>query len=386
MKHARFALVAAVLLALLAACDQDPGPGAKAPQQPPPVTVATPLQKRITEWDEFTGRFVAVESVEVRARVSGFLESIHFKDGQMVEKGDLLFIIDPRPFEIALEQARAQVEQSKALLQIAESDVARAEPLVAKRTITGREFETRQLKAREAAAVLAANEARVKDAELSLKWTQVYAPVAGRISDTPVDVGNLISGGQADSTVLTRIVSLDPIHFVFEGSEADHLKYIRLDRTGQRESARSAPHPVAVKLIDEVDFVHRGQMDFVDNALDPKSGTIKARAIFDNKDLVLVPGMFGRLRLFGGKFDALLIPDSAIASDQARKIVMTVTSDGTVVAKQITLGPIVDGLRVVRKGLNAADKIVISGLQRARPGQKVTPETGEISSPAPATN
>ena len=205
------------------------------------------------------------------------------------------------------------------------------------------------------------------------------APIGGRISDTRVDVGNLISGGQPGSTILTRIVSLDPIHFVFEGSEADYLKYTRLARSGQRPSSRNTKNPVAVKLIDEQEFQHLGKMEFVDNVLDPKSGTIRARAIFDNKEHLLIPGMFGRLCLFGGDFDAFLIPDSAITSDQARKIALIVTSDGTVATKVITLGPTVDGLRVIRSGLDVNDRVIIAGMQRARPGQKVTPETGEIS-------
>ncbi len=363
----------------IAGCDQQSATTAKIKRKPPPVTVAAPFKKRITEWDEFTGRFDAVETVNVRARVSGFLESVHFKDGQIVEKGDLLFVIDKRPFRFAVEQTKAQVDQAQAQLDLAISDVERARPLLERRTITARAFESREATARGALASLAGARAQLRNAELNLEWTEVVAPIGGRISDSRVDVGNLISGGQPGSTILTRIVSLDPIHFVFEGSEADYLKYTRLDHTGQRPSSRNTDNPVAVKLIDEQDFRHRGKMEFVDNALDPTSGTIRARAIFDNKEHLLLPGLFGRLRLFGGDFDALLIPDSAIASDQARKIAMIVTSDGTVAAKVITLGPIIDGLRVIRSGLSASDRVIIAGMQRARPGQKVTPESGKIS-------
>ncbi len=370
----------------MAGCNQQSATTANVQQQPPPVSVAAPLKKHITEWDEFTGRFEAVETVDARARVSGFLDSIHFKDGQIVEKGDLLFVIDQRPFRIAVEQAKAQVDQAQAQFDLANSDIERARPLLERRTISVREFEAREATARGALASLAAANARLKDAELSLEWTEVKAPISGRISDSRIDVGNLISGGQAGSTILTRIVSLDPIRFVFEGSEADYLKYTRLGISGQRPSSRDTANPVAVKLIDEEEFRHIGKMEFVDNAFDPKSGTIRARSIFENKERLLVPGIFGRLRLFGGSFDALLVPDSAIASDQARKIVMIVTSDGTVAAKVITLGPIVDGLRVIRSGLNASDRVIIAGMQRARPGQKVTPELTEISSGAARTN
>jgi len=380
-------LVAVISTSWLAGCDQQPATTANAKQlPPPPVTVATPLKKSITEWDEFTGRFEAVETVEVRARVTGFLESVHFRDGQIIKKGELLFRIDRRPFQIAVEQAKAEVDQAQAQLDLANSDVERARPLLERRTITGREFESREATARGALASLSAARAQLRNAELNLEWTEVVAPIGGRVSDTPVDVGNLISGGQDASTILTRIVSLDPIHFTFDGSEADYLKYQRLARSGQRPSSRDNANPVAVRLIDEQKFRHRGKMDFVDNALDPKSGTIKGRAIFENKDTLLLPGMFGRMRLFGGDFDAILIPDSAIASDQSRKIVMTVSSDGSVTTKVITLGPIVDGLRVVRSGLSENDQIIISGLQRARPGQKVKPEVGKISADSQQTN
>ncbi|MDA7948373.1 MAG: efflux RND transporter periplasmic adaptor subunit [Hyphomicrobiaceae bacterium] len=380
-------LLTLVLMAVLPGCDEQPAATVTPKQSPPPpVTVAKPLKKHITEWDEFTGRFQAVETVDVRARVSGFLEKTHFRDGQIVKKGDLLFTIDKRPFQIAVEQATAQVDQAQAQLDLANSDVERARPLLERRTITGREFESREATARGALASLSAARAQLRNAQLNLEWTEVTSPIAGRISDTPVDVGNLISGGQNGATVLTRIVSLDPIHFEFEGSEADYLKYMRLARSGQRPSSRDRANPVAVRLIDESDFRHRGKMDFVDNALDPKSGTIKGRAIFDNRDSLLLPGMFGRLRVFGGEFDAILIPDDAIASDQARKIVMSVTSDGSVTPKVVTLGPIIDGLRVIRSGLSENDQIIISGVQRARPGQKVKPELGKITAGTPQAN
>jgi RND family efflux transporter MFP subunit len=345
--------------------------------------VARPLQKTITEWDEYTGRFAAVATVDIRARVSGFIDSIHFKDGQIVKQGDLLFIIDPRPYKLAVDQAKAEVERSRAKLQIATLDVERATPLVRNQTLTEREFDTRRSNQREAAGAVASLEAALKQSELNLEWTEVRAPIAGRISDRRVDAGNLVSGGQTGATLLTSIVSLDPIHFLFDGSEADFLRYTRLAATGARPSSRDVQNPVSVRLADESDYKHQGRMDFVDNVLNPRTGTIRGRAVFENKDGLLTPGYFGRLRLFGGEHEALLVPDGAIASDQANKIVFTAADDGTVGTKRVELGPIVEGLRVIRSGLEPTDRIVIEGLQRARPGQKVKAEDGKIEIAAP---
>jgi multidrug efflux system membrane fusion protein len=373
-------LVSLLLIAnVLAGCD-----GKQAASSPPPaVTVAHPLQKSITEWDEYTGRFTPLETVEIRARVSGFIDSVHFQEGQIVKKDDLLFVIDQRPYQIAVEQAKADIQRAQAKLDIATDDVNRATPLVQNQTLTEREFDTRKSVQRDAAGQLASANAALKQAQLNLEWTEVRAPIAGRISDKRVDAGNLISGGQTGATLLSVIVSIDPIHFVFDGSETDFLHYLRLAAAGTRPSSRDAPNPVAVRLADETEFTHMGRMDFVDNAINPKTGTIRGRAIFDNKDGFLTPGFFGRLRLFGGTHDALLIPDGAIASDQANKIVFTVAEDGTVGTKRVELGPIIDGLRVVRSGLAPTDRIVIDGLPRARPGQKVTAEDGTIKAAAP---
>jgi multidrug efflux system membrane fusion protein len=373
-------LVSLVLIAnVLAGCDSKPTAGSP---PPPTVTVAQPLQKSITEWDEYTGRFTALETVEIRARVSGFIDSVHFQEGQIVKKDDLLFVIDQRPYQIAVEQAKADIERAQAKLDIATQDVNRATPLLQSQTLTEREFDTRKSIQRDASGQLASANAALKQAQLNLEWTEVRAPIAGRISDKRVDAGNLISGGQTGATLLSVIVSIDPIHFVFDGSEADFLHYLRLAAAGTRPSSRDAPNPVAVRLADETEYTHQGRMDFVDNAINPKTGTIRARAVFDNKDGFLTPGFFGRLRLFGGTHDALLIPDGAIASDQASKIVFTVADDGTVGTKRVELGPIIDGLRVVRSGLAPTDRIVIDGLPRARPGQKVKAEDGTIKAAA----
>jgi multidrug efflux system membrane fusion protein len=375
-------LVSLLLIAnVLAGCDGKPAANSGPPL--PTVTVAHPLQKSITEWDEYTGRFIALETVEIRARVSGFIDSVHFREGQIVKKDDLLFVIDQRPYQIAVEQANADIQRAQAKLDIATDDVNRATPLLQSKTLTEREFDTRKSVQRDAAGQLASANAALKQAQLNLEWTEVRAPIAGRISDKRVDAGNLISGGQTGATLLSVIVSIDPIHFAFDGSEADFLHYLRLAAAGTRPSSRDAPNPVAVRLADETEFTHQGRMDFVDNAINPKTGTIRGRAIFDNKDGFLTPGFFGRLRLFGGTHDTLLIPDGAIASDQASKIVFTVADDGMVGTKRVELGPIIEGLRVVRSGLAPADRIVIDGLPRARPGQKVKAEDGTIKAAAP---
>jgi multidrug efflux system membrane fusion protein len=361
---------------LLTGCDNKPaassGPGL------PAVTVSLPVQQKITEWDEYTGRFVAVKTVEIRARVSGFIDSIHFKDGQIIKQGDLLFIIDPRPYRLAVEQATADRDRARAKLAIATHDVERATPLVRSQSVTEREFDTRKSTQEDASAAVMSADAALKQAQLNLEWTEVRAPIAGRISDRRVDAGNLIAGGQSGATLLTSIVSIDPIHFVFDGSEADFIHYLRLAAAGERPSSRDVQNPVAVRLADESDYKHLGRMDFVDNVVNAKTGTIRGRAIFDNKDGLLTPGFFGRVRLFGGEHDALLLPDSAIASDQSNKIVFTVAADDTVGVKRVELGPLAHGLRVIRSGLNAGDRVVIEGLARARPGQKVKAEDGKI--------
>lgn len=383
----RFRSAWLALLAALASCSPpapqaQPGPGPG--QGPPPVVVAQPLVKRVTEWDEYTGRFAAVERVEVRARVSGYLDSVNFEDGQIVEKGDLLFVIDQRPFQAALDQARAQLSEAEARLQLASNDRERAERLRQSNAISEEEYDQRLQAERQAEAAREAGQAQVRAARLDLEFTQVRAPVTGRISDHAVSVGNLVSGGAAESTLLTTIVSLDPIHFEFTASEAAFLKYLRLNDSGRRVSSRDVANPVFVKLIDEDEFRHEGRMNFVDNQIDPNTGTMRGRAVFDNPDGFLTPGVFGRLRLLGSdQYDAMLIPDSAILSDQSRKFVWVVGADNTVAYRPLELGPVIEGLRVVRGGLAPDEQIIIEGLQRARPGAPVTPQPGKIEPGAP---
>lgn len=358
--------------------------GAAAQNAPPPalpVTVAQPLAKRITNWDEYWGRFAAVERVEVRPRVSGFIEQVHFKDGTLVKAGDLLFTIDKRPFQISVEIAKADVARQGAQVALAASEVERAEPLAKSKVMSEQVFDQRKATLSGAEAQLLANKAALKSAELNLEWAEVRAPISGRISDKKVDAGNLVGGGIAGATLLATIVSLDPIHFVFDVSEADYLRYSRLFLAGERPSSRDTANPVRVKLADESDWSHEGRMDFVDNAMNERSATMRGRAIFDNKNGLLTPGVFARLSLFGGESDVLLVPDAAIVSDQARKIVMTVNNENVVTPVPIVLGPMSGGLRVVKSGLKGDEKIIIEGIANpmVRPGVKVAPENGTIA-------
>jgi RND family efflux transporter MFP subunit len=359
----------------------DAGPATAAPAAaPPPVTVSAPLQREITEWDEFTGQFAAMESVEIRARVSGYLTAIDFQDGQIVKKGDLLFTIDPRPFENALANARAQQAQAQARLDLANRQVSRSSELRQKDFASQSTLDERTEEMRRAAGALDAAKAAVKDAELNLEFTRIAAPMNGRIGRHEVSVGNLVTGGNGGvTTLLTTIVSLDPIHFNFDMSEADYLAYQRAAASGRLRSTREGKVAVHARLTDEKDWPREGLLDFVDNQVDRGSGTIRARAVFPNPDFFVTPGQFGRIRIPGSEpYQALLVPDAAIVTDQSRKIVMTVAADGTVVPKAVRPGPLYDGLRIVRCGLEPDDRLVIDGLMRARPGAKVTPQPGEI--------
>lgn len=376
MKQRSLLILSAFLLMTVSAASEAL---AQAPP-PPPVTVSNPIEKRITQWDEFSGRFEAMDNVEVRPRVSGFIDKIHFKDGDMIEAGAVLFTIDKRPFEITLAAAEAEMANAKAQVKLQKAEVARAEPLEQKKLLATSELEKRQAGLASALAQVQAAEASIRNAKLNLEWTDVRAPISGRISDAKVDVGTLVTGGAGTTTLLTSIVRLDPIFFVFEGSEADYLRYVRASENGERPSSRNTANPVRIKLSDEQGWPWSGKMEFVDNQLNPRTGTIRARAIVDNKKLFLAPGLFGRLQLYGGDIDALLIPDSAIVSDQTNKIVFVVNSENKVEARPIVLGPLSDGLRAIKSGIKADDRVVINGIANpaVRPGATVTPENGKI--------
>ncbi|MEM9705378.1 MAG: efflux RND transporter periplasmic adaptor subunit [Pseudomonadota bacterium] len=335
-----------------------------APENGPTVTIAHPTVKEIVEWDEYTGRFEAIDNVEIRARVSGYLTEIAFTPGEIVEAGDLLFRVDPRPYEAALAAAKADLAGADASLRNARAEYRRGKKLLAKEAISQEAVDNRLRAQRVAEADWAAAQANVEQAELNLEFTEVRAPITGRISDDFVSEGNLIVGGAQGGTVLSTLVSMDPIYFEFTASEADYLKYLRLDRQGARVSGRDEQHPVRVKLMDEESFAHEGVLSFVDNQIDRSTGTMRGRATLSNPDGVLAPGMFGRLELLGsGAYDAVMIPDAAVQTDQSEKFVWVATNDGVAARQPVKLGPIVDGLRVVRAGLDGDANVIVSGTQ-----------------------
>jgi RND family efflux transporter MFP subunit len=381
---ARAVSVAALLL--LVGCSESPQKQASAPP-PPAVTVANPVKRVVIDQDEYVGRFVAVDSVEIRARVSGYLDRIDFTDGQMVKQGDLLFSIDKRPFQTTLDQAKANLAQARANLAFAEADLARGSQLVRERTITEQTFDQRTQAKRVAEASVQAQEAAVRQASLDLEFTELKAPVGGRIGDRRVSPGNLVTGGTTGNTsMLATIVSTDPIRFEFTFDEASYLRYERLAQRGRDVTSREGSVIVDLKLIDEQDFQHQGRMDFVDNVIDRSSGTIRGRAVFSNPSGVFTPGMFGRVRVPGSpSYMALLVPDAAIGTEQTRKYVLAVDAENVVRMKYVELGQSFNNLRVIRSGLQEDDRVIVNGLMRARPNQKVTPQSEKPSPSIPGS-
>jgi RND family efflux transporter MFP subunit len=372
----------AALAILMTGCGERQQQGGGPP--PPTVTVAEPIKRNVVDYDEYVGRFVAVNAVEIRARVSGYLDGVHFIDGQIVKQGDLLFTIDKRPFQNTLDQMRANLAQAKSNLAYTESDLARGQQLVRDKTITEQTFEQRAQAFRNAQASVSANEAAVRQAELDLEFTELRAPVTGRIGDRRVSPGNLVTGGAAgNTTLLANIVSIDPIRFEFTFDEASFLRYERLAKLGRDVASRGVGIQIALKLIDERDFAHSGGMDFVDNVIDRSTGTIRARGVFDNPSGIFTPGMFARVRVPGTPpYDGLLVPDAAIGTEQARKYVLVVGADNTATLKYVTLGQATsDNLRIIKEGLDLDDRVIVSGLMRARPGQKVTPQLQGVPGP-----
>ena len=354
------------------------GPAAQGQNAPPPpkVTVATPVVKPIMEWDDFTGRFEAVDTVDVRARVSGYLEAVHFEEGSLVEAGDLLFTIDPRPYQATYDVSVATLKVAETEFEFASKELERAEELVQRGNISRSAVDERRQRFAAAQAEIEGAKAAIRRAKLDLEFTQIRAPFAGRVSNKQVSIGNLI---KADDTVLTNIVSLDPIHFYFDVDERSYLAYARMAREGKRPSGRVTPYVVRVTLADEREPVRQGQLDFVDNRIDQATGTMRGRAIFANKDLILQPGLFGRISIPGSPvYDGILIPDEAIASDQDRRIVYVLDESNAINAQVIRPGPRIDGYRVVRRGLTGTERIVVNGLMRVRPGITVDPEEIEL--------
>src|SRR5436190_6917561 len=367
------ATAAIALACLLAGCGESQK---QATASPPKVTVAHPIKRTIVDQDEYVGRFVPVDVVEVRARVSGYLDRIHFSDGQIVKQGDLLFTVDKRPFQNTLDQARANLETAKSNVVFTQSDLALGQQLLRDRTIREQIFEQRSQSFRNAQSAVAASEAMVRQAELDLEFTELRAPVTGRIGDRRVTTGNLVTGGTGGSTtLLATIVSIDPIRFEFTFDEASLLRYERLAREGTTDVTGRGNAAVKLKLIDEPEFSHYGRMDFVDNVIDRSTGTIRGRAQFSNSDEIFTPGMFARVQVpASAPYEALMVPDAAIGTEQVRKFVYLIDQDNVARLRYVTLGQLVDDLRVIKQGLSAGDRVVVNGLMRVRQGVKVTPE------------
>jgi membrane fusion protein, multidrug efflux system len=370
----------ALALGLSGCSEKAPPPQAAAA---PPVTVAQPTRRTVTDWDEFTGRFEAVDEVQVRARVGGFITNVEFRDGAIVNAGDLLYLIDSRPFEAVAEQADGQLADARGKGELAKRELERGLTLVQTSAVSEDVVDQRRQALQAAKAAELQAEGALKAAQLNIEFTHVVAPMAGRVSRHLVSVGNLV---QADTTLLTSIVSLDPIYIYFDMDEATYLKNNRLFFAGKRPSSREAPNPVQVTLTGETKPSHDGKMDFLDNRLDVSTGTLRSRAVIPNKDLSILPGQFGRVRVIGSlPYEALLLPDVAIATDQSRKIVFVVKDDDTVEAKPVILGPLDDGLRVIREGLKPDDRVIVDGLQRARVGAKVSPHTAAADGKTPGS-
>jgi RND family efflux transporter MFP subunit len=378
----RPSVLSVVLIALaviLAGCGEGQRQQAAAP--PPKVTVAKPALRTIVDQDEYVGRFVPVDVVEVRARVSGYLDKVHFTDGQIVKQGDLLFTIDKRPFQNTLDQARANLETAKSNVAFTQADLARGQQLLRDRTISEQIFEQRSQAARNAQAGVTANEAMVRQAELDLEFTELKAPITGRIGDRRVTQGNLVTGGAGGSTtLLANIVSIDPIRLEFTFDETSLLRYQRLATGSKGDVTGLGNTAVRLKLLDETDFSHYGRMDFIDNVIERTTGTIRGRAQFANADGLFTPGMFARVEVPGSApYQALMIPDAAIGTEQVRKFVYVLDRDNVARQRFVTLGQVVDDLRVIKDGLSADDRVVVNGLMRVRLGQKVTPDDQQAS-------
>jgi RND family efflux transporter MFP subunit len=352
------------------------GRGAAAAPPPPQVSVAKVLERRVKDWDEFTGRMQAVETVEIRPRVSGYIDRVAFTEGGQVKRGDLLFVVDPRPYQADADRAAADLQRYKTSLELAHIELTRVQRLKDTGAVSQEELDERKSTVAQAEANSAGAAATLQAARLNLEFTRVTSPITGRVSRAEVTRGNLVTGGTNGGTLLTSVVSMDPMYLYFEGDEQAYLRYGQMARSGERPSSRDAANPVRVGLANEEGFPHTGQVDFVDNQLNPQTGTIRARAVLENKDGVYTPGMFARVQLLGSsEYSAILIDDRAVNTDQNQKYVFVLGANNQVEYRRIKLGRVIDGLRIVREGLKAEDVIVVNGAQRVHPGITVTPQT-----------
>ena len=383
------AVGAVAALLLMSGCG---GPGGSASSAPPPpqVTVAQVLEKRVKDWDEFTGRLQAVESVEIRPRVSGYIDKVAFTEGSQVKRGDLLFVIDPRPYKAETDRAAADVKRYKTALELARIELTRVQRLKDSGAVSEEELDERKSTLAQTEANVGGSEAALEAANLNLNFTRVTSPIEGRVSRAEVTRGNLVTGGSNGGTLLTSVVSMDPMYLYFDADEQSYLRYTQMARSGARPSSRNEGNPVQVGLANEEGFPHAGVVDFVDNQLNSQTGTIRARAVLQNKDGFYTPGMFARVQLLGsGEYSAILIDDRAVNTDQSQKYVFLLGPKDTVEYRRVKLGRIIDGLRIVREGLKAGDVIIVNGAQRVHPGitvapQKVAMGADEAAAPAAA--
>jgi multidrug efflux system membrane fusion protein len=362
-----------LILSSVAGCG---GSGSAQTAPPPPeVSVAQVLQKRVKDWDEFTGRLQAVQTVEIRPRVSGYIDLVAFTEGKVVKRGELLFVIDPRPYKADRDRAAADLKRFHTTLDLARIEQKRVQHLKESGAVSQEEVDERDSTVAQAESNVAGAEAALESADLNMGFTRVTSPIDGRVSRAEVTKGNLVTGGNNGGTFLTSVVSLDPIYLYFEGDEATYLRYIQLARSGERPSSRDAPNPVRVGLANEEGFPHEGKMDFVDNQVNSQTGTIRARAVLDNKDGLYIPGLFARVQLLGSsEYTAVLIDDRAVNTDQSQKYVFLLGADNKIEYRKVKLGRVIDGLRIVREGLKPDDVIVVNGAQRVHPGIVVSPQ------------
>jgi RND family efflux transporter MFP subunit len=369
-----FAWVIACALVLLAGCGKSGG-GAQSAPPPPQVSVAQVLEKRVKDWDEFTGRLQAVESVEIRPRVSGYIDRVAFTEGSLVKSGDLLFVIDPRPYKADYDRAAADVKRYKTALELARIELVRVQRLKDSGAVSEEELDERKSTVAQAESNVAGSEAALEAASLNLNFTRVTSPIAGRVSRAEVTRGNLVTGGSNGGTLLSSVVSMDPIYLYFDADEQSYLRYAQMARSDERPNSRDSRKPVQVGLADEEGFPHAGTVDFVDNQLNPQTGTIRARAVLQNKEGRFAPGLFARVQLLGsGEYSAILIEDRAVNTDQSQKYVLLLGANDQIEYRKVTLGRVIDGLRIVREGLKPGEVIVVNGAQRVHPGVKVTPQ------------
>jgi RND family efflux transporter MFP subunit len=383
INHLRAFFATFLALAFLSSCGKGGGPGAP---PPPQVSVATVLEKRVKDWDEFTGRLQAVETVEIRPRVSGYIDKVAFTEGSLVNRGALLFVIDPRPYQAEYDRAAADVKRFKTALELGSIELLRVQRLKDSGAVSQEELDERKSTVAQAEANVAGSQAALEAAALNLNFTRVTSPIDGRVSRAEVTRGNLVTGGINGGTLLSSVVSMDPIYLYFDADEQSYLRYAKMAREGERSSSRETGNPVQVGLADEEGFPHAGTMDFVDNQLNPQTGTIRGRAVLPNKDGRFTPGLFARVQLLGsGEYSAILIEDRAVNTDQSQKYVLLLGANNQIEYRKVKLGRVIDGLRVVREGLKAGDVIVVNGAQRVHPGVTVTPQKvvmGADSAPA----